>query len=70
MNKVNLLSQNRTKLLGFLQKMRVSTDTKLKIGRMMESMTDEEAEVKAEKILSAIISCTDESEVLSKLSIQ
>lgn len=41
LKKENPLSKKRTKLLGFLQTLQVSTSTKLKIGRMLENMTDE-----------------------------
>ncbi len=70
MKKENPLSKKRTKLLGFLQKLKISTSTKLKIGRMLDNMTDEQAEEKANQILTAIISCKNESDVLTKLSIQ
>lgn len=70
LKKVNPLSKKRTMLLGFLQKLQISTSTKLKIGRMMEDMTDEQKEEKANQILNTIILCKSEAEVLEQLSIQ
>ena len=70
LKKVNPLSKKRTMLLGFLQKLQISTTTKLKIGRMMEDMTDEQKEEKANQILNTIILCKNEAEVLERLSIQ
>ena len=70
LKKVNPLSKKRTMLLGFLQKLQISTSTKLKIGRMMEDMTDEQKEEKANQILNTIILCKNEAEVLERLSIQ
>lgn len=69
LKKVNPLSKKRTELLGFLQKLGTSINTKLKIGEMLENMTDEQSEEKASQILNIIISCKNESEVLTKLSL-
>lgn len=64
----NSLTKNRTKLLGFLQTLKVSIGTKLKIGRMLDGISDEQAEGKAKQIFDLISSCKDESEVLVVLS--
>ena len=67
LKKENPLSKMRTTLLRFLQELKISTSTKLKIAKMLEGMTDEQAEEKANQILTTINSCKTESEVLMKL---
>ena len=67
LKKVNQLTKERTELLGLLQKLDASTGTKLRIGRIMENKTDEQAERLASQLHKKIIDCKDESEVLARL---
>ena len=67
LKKVNPLSKNRTELLGFLQRLGISTSTKLKIGEMLENKTDVQKEELASQILDKIIDCKSETEILSEL---
>lgn len=69
LKKENPLSKNRTKLLGFLQKLGMSTSSILKVGRLLKDMPVKQAELKAKQILESIESCENEREVLEVLSL-
>ena len=67
MKKTNPLTKKRVELLGFLQKLNTSTKTKLRIGRMLENKTDEQAEKLARQIFDKIMDCKDEADVIERL---
>lgn len=48
--------------------MKVSVNTKLKIGRILDNISDKQAENKAKQIYDLICYCMDESEILVVLS--
>ena len=60
----------RTKLSKTLLGMNLSLSTSKKVSEMLKGMTDEQAEEKASQILTILASCKNESDVLTKLSIQ
>ncbi len=67
LKKVNPLSKERTKLLRFLLKLDTSMSTILRIARMLENRTTEQAEELASQIFDMIIDCKDEADVIERL---
>lgn len=67
LKKVNPLSKERTKLLGFLLKLDTSMSTILRIARMLENRTTEQAEELASQIFDKIMDCKDEADIIERL---
>ena len=70
LKKENTRSPMRMKLSKVLREMKLSMNTYKKVAAMLKGMTDEQAEEKASQILTILASCKNESDVLTKLSIQ